>query len=123
MELTLMIAVGAVLFISIGRAAMTLSELIIDNRDYLVALNIAKWQMTQTLNAAYPAAGAEAAQTADAAFPNFIPTREVSANIATSGTYTIRQITIRVRRGTSAGPVLIRLDTYRSDLITFGNGT
>ncbi len=122
MELTIMIAIGAVLFTGLSRAVQTLMETAIENRNYMIALNLAKWQMAISNNAAYPAVAAEAAQTADTAFPNFIPTKQV-VSVATSGGNSIRIITIRVRLGSSTGPVLVRLDTYRSNIITFGNGT
>ena len=121
-EMTIMIAIGAVLFTSITRSAMTLSKAITENREYLVALNLAKRQMAISDNSAYPAVAAEAAQTAHTDFPDFIPTQEVTS-IAVSGSNSIRQITIRIRRGSATGAVLMRLDTYRSDIITFGNGT
>ena len=120
-EMSIMIAVGSFLFISLGRAVMGLVENAIDNRNYTTALNIAKWQMAKMNNAAYPAVVAETAQTADPAFPSFIPTQTV-VDVATSGTNSIRQITVRVRLDSVSGTVLIRLDTYRSDIITFGNG-
>lgn len=116
-----MIGVGAVLFIGIGRASGALMEAAIENRDYQAALQIAKWQMVKTMNGAYPAVAGETAQSADAAFPNFIPTLEV-VSIDTDGSYSIRELRVRVRRGTSAGPVLIALYNYRSDAITYGTG-
>ena len=122
MEMTIMIAIGAVLFTSLSRSVMTLSELITDNRNYTIALSLAKRQMAIMNNAAYPAVAAEAAQTAHTDFPSFIPTQTVTS-VATSGTNSIRQITIRIRLNSVTGPVLIRLDTYRSNIITFGNGT
>ena len=122
-EMTIMIAIGAVLFTGMTRAAQTLMETAIENRDYMIALNIAKWEMAICNNAAFPASGGgELAQTADTAFPDFIPTKEVT-NVANSGANNLNLITVRVRRGSSSGPVLIRLDTYRSNIITFGNGT
>lgn len=121
MEMTIMIGLGAVLFISAGRAVQTMVDAAVENRNMLIALNLAKRQMAIMANSAYPAVAAEAAQTADTAFPNFIPTQEVTS-VATSGTNSIRQITIRIRHGSSTGPVLIRLDTYRSSIITSGNG-
>ena len=117
-----MIAIGAVLFTGMTRAAQTLMETAIEGRNYMIALNLAKWQMAISNNAAYPAVVAETAQTADAAFPNFIPTQTVTS-VATNGANSIRLITIRIRLNSVTGPVLVRLDTYRSNIITFGNGT
>ena len=121
-EMTLMIAIGAVLFISIGPAAQNLAERAIENRDYLIALNLAKWQMALLMNSGYPAVTSETAQTADPAFPDFIPTQEV-VDAATSGAHSLREVRVRVRRGSSSGPVLVLLHTYRSDILTFGNGS
>ena len=120
-ELVMMIGVGAVLFTSISKAVLAMNEMIIENRNYVVALNIAKRQMAVMNNSAYPAVAAEAALAADANYPQFIPTQEVSA--VAGATDTIRLITVRVRLQSVSGPVLIRLDTYRSNVITFGNGT
>ena len=125
MELTIMIAIGAVMMVTIGRAALTLKYKATENRDYLAALNLGKYQMALMNNAAIPGVtgvGVESAQSAISPFTNFIPTYEAN-NVATSGANYIRQITVRIRRGSATGPVLIRLDTYRSDIITFGNGT
>ena len=126
-ELVIMIAIGGILSLGLGKAAGNLIKMELQNRDYLIALNIAKRQMAIMQNAAYPAVAAEAALTADAAFPNYIPTQTV-VSIATSvdaggTTNSIRQITIRVRLNSLAGAVLIRLDTYRSNIITFGTGS
>ena len=121
-EMTIMIGVAAVLFISVSRAAQTLVDASVENRNYLVALNLAKNQMAIMNNAAYPAVAAETTQTAISPFTDFIPTQEV-VSVATSGGNSIRQITIRIRLGSATGSVLIRLDTYRSNILTFGNGT
>ncbi len=121
MEMTIMIGIGAVLFMGLSRSVLTLTELIIENRNYLTAFNLAKRQMAIMENSAYPAVAAEAAQTADTAFPSFIPTQTVTS-VATSGTNSIRLITIRVRLNSVTGAVLVRFDTYRSNIITNGNG-
>ncbi len=121
-EIVMTTAIGGVILVGLSLAMQTQMRTAIDNRNYLIALNLGNRQMALMNNAAYPAVAAETAQSADAAFPNFIPTQEV-ASISTSGVYSIRQITIRIRKGSAAGAVLLRLDTYRSDLITFGTGT
>ena len=121
-EMTLMIAIGAALFIGIGPAAQNLTGRAIENRNYLIALNLAKWQMAIMMNSSYPAVAAETEQTVDPAFPDFIPTQEI-VDADTSDTHSLREVRIRVRRGSSSGPVLVLLHTYRSDIITFGNGS
>ena len=121
-EMTLMIAIGAALFIGIGPMAQNLAQRAVENRDYLIALNLAKWQMAIMMNSSYPAVAAETEQTADPAYPDFIPTQEV-VDADTSDTYSLREVRIRVRQGSSSGPVLVLLHTYRSDIITFGNGS
>ena len=121
-EMALMIAIGAALFIGIGPAAQNLAERAIENRNYLIALNLAKWQMAIMMNSSYPAVAAETEQTADPAFPDFVPTQEV-VSADTNGAHSLREVRIRVRHGSSSGPVLVLLHTYRSDVITFGNGS
>ena len=121
-ELTMMIAIGAIIFTGISKSAQSLMKGALDNRNYLVALNLAKRQMAIMNNAAYPTVAAEASVGADAAFPDFIPTQEV-VNIVTNGSDTLNEIRVRVHYQTAAGPVLILLRTYRSNVITFGNGT
>lgn len=116
-----MIAIAAALFVGTSRAYHTLLEATVDNRDYLIALNLGKREMAMINNEAYPAIVAETARTADSAFPDFIPTVTVSS-VATSGSDSIRLITVRIRKGTSTGPILIRLDTYRTSLAGYGNG-
>ncbi len=120
-ELILMIAVGSILLLGISSAAQLQVKATTDNRDFLIALHLAKRQMAIMNKGAYPAVASEAALTADAAFPDFIPTREV-VSVDTSGSFSLREIRIRIRKGSSSGPVLITLYTYRSDLLTFGNG-
>ena len=122
LELTITIAVGSVLLISITRAAHTQLKNAIVARNYVIALNLAKMQMAMMNNAAYPAVAAEAALTADVTFPNFIPTQEV-VSVAVSGGDSIREVRIRIREGSVTGSVLVLLYTYRSNIITFGNGT
>lgn len=120
-ELTMMIAVAAVFFIGLSRGYMTLVKCTADSRDYLIAYNLARRQMAIMNNSAYPAVVAETALAADPDFPNFIPTQTVTS-VATSGSNSIRLITVRIRRNSLSGAVLVRLDTYRTDLVTFGNG-
>ena len=122
MELTLTIAIGGIIFLGATRAVHTFVDAANENRNYLIALNLAKRQMAIMMNSAYPAVAAETLQAADATFPSYVPTQTV-VSFATDGAYSIRQITIRIRVGTVTGPVLIRLDTYRSDAITFGTGS
>jgi hypothetical protein len=118
LELTMMIALGSILIIGISRGAQAQIKNTVDMRNYMIALNLAKKQMAIMNNGAYPAVGTTA-PAADAAFPNFTYSQVVSS-VATSGVYSIRQIQLDVLNGTR---VLVRLYTYRSDLITFGNGS
>lgn len=120
-ELIIMIAIAAAMFVGTSRAYQTLVQATTINRDYLIALNLAKRQMAIMNNSAYPAVVAETALAADPAFPDFIVTQQV-ASVATSGVNSIRLVTVRVRRGSISGAILIRLDTYRNSLVTFGNG-
>ena len=118
-----MISIGAILAVGLTVAAETQMKTIIDNRDFLIALNLAKRQMAIMNRSAYPAVVAETALTADAAFPNFIVTQEVAAVDNDGATKSIREIRVRVRRGSITGAVLVILYTYRSDILSFGNGT
>jgi len=121
--MVIVIGIGAVIMTGMTRATQSLMEFSVDNRNYLIALNLAKRHMAVMNNeATVPAVVVETAQAADAAFPSFIPTREVVL-VDADGVNYIRQITVRVRLNSVTGPVLIRLDTYRSNLITFGNGS
>lgn len=123
LEMAITIGIAAVLFTGMTRAGQNLMKAAIDNRNYVIALNLAKRHMAVMNNeVTVPAVIAETAQAADGVFPSFIPTRQVVA-VAASGANYIRQITVRIRIGSVTGPVLIRLDTYRSNIITFGNGT
>ena len=117
-ELVIMIAVSSALFVGMGRAVQSQLKTATDNRDYLIALHLAKQQMARMNEAAYPAVGTTA-PASDAAFPNFTFSQVVSA-VVTSGTSSIRQIQMDVLKGSA---VLVRLYTYRSNIITFGNGS
>ena len=128
LEMVIVIGISALLLTGMTRAAHTLMKSSVDNRNYLIALNLAKQHMALMNNeVTVPAVVAETAQAADANFPSFIPTREVvsiATNVDIAGTTDyIRQITVRIRLNSVTGPVLMRLDTYRSNIITFGNGT
>ena len=118
MEMTMMIAVGAILLISMGRAAQSQIKNAIDNRNYMIALNLAKQQMAIMNLAAYPAVGTTA-PASDAAFPDFVFSQVVTS-VATSGGNSIRQIEMDV---SANGKQLIALYAYRSNIVTFGNGS
>lgn len=121
-ELVAMIAIASVLFTGFTRVIQNQIRNVISNRNSLIALNIAKREMARINVAAYPAVdGAETALAADPAFPSFIPTRYVTS-VAISGSNSIRLITVRVRLNSVTGTQLIRLDTYRTDLASFGDG-
>ena len=122
MEITITIAVAAVLFTGVSSAVQALIGAAVQNRDYLIALNLAKRQMAVMNNSSYPAVASETALSADSAFTDFIPTQEV-VSVATNGSESIREIRVRVRRGSSSGPVLVLLYTYRSSIVSFGDGT
>jgi prepilin-type N-terminal cleavage/methylation domain-containing protein len=119
LEMVMMIAVGAVLFTGISRASQTQIKSAIDNRNYLVALNLAKWRMAIMNNLAYPAS-ATTTPTSDTSFPDFTFSQVVSADVATSGVYSIRSIQLDVLNGAK---VIVRLNTYRTNVATFGNGS
>ena len=120
-ELITMVAVGAVLLTGLGLAIQNQMKAAIKNRDYLVALNLAKRQMALVNIGSYPAVAVETALTADADFPDFIPTQEV-VSVDTSVSDSLREIRVRIRRDSISGEVLITLYTYRSNILTFGNG-
>jgi hypothetical protein len=121
MELTITIALAAVLFTGSSGAIQALVGSAVQNRNYLIALGLAKRQMAVMNNSAYPAVAAEAALAADAAFPDFIPTQEV-VSVATNGSESLREIRVRVRQGSDSGPVLVALHTYRTSVASFGDG-
>jgi prepilin-type N-terminal cleavage/methylation domain-containing protein len=120
-EMTLMIAVGSILVTSLVFAAQTHYKATIENRNYLIGFNLARRQMAIMYNTGYPAIMSETAQAVDSGFPDFIPTQEVTL-IDSAGGHTLEQICIRVRLRSSTGPVLASLYTFRSDIITFGDG-
>ena len=118
MELTLMIAVGAILLVGVGRAIQNQMVNAIDMRNFMVSLNLVKRQMAVMNNAAYPAVGTTSPAT-DALFPNFTFTRVVTA-VAANGANNIRRIQMDVSIG---GDLIVRVYTYRTNTATFGNGT
>ena len=122
MELVMMIAIASVLFTGLTRVIQNQIRNTNLNRNYLIALNLAKREMAKINIGAFPAVdGAETALAADPAYPDFIPTRFVTL-VANSGANNLHLITVRVRLLTVTGTVLIRLDTYRTNIVTFGDG-
>ena len=116
-ELVMMIAIGAYLFVGMSRGYATLVQRAIDNRNYSVALELGKIQMAIINNATY-ASLASGSPASDASFPNFTFTQTVST-VVTSAPYTIKKIQLDVKIGANT---IVSLNTYRSDVITFGNG-
>jgi type II secretory pathway pseudopilin PulG len=121
MEMTIMIAVGGILAMGITRAAQGQIREAMDNKEMQVALNLAKRQMAIMNNGALPAVVAETSLGADATFTDMFITQEVTS-VAVSGSFNLRQVIVRVRNSSATGTVLILLRTYRTDLVTFGNG-
>ena len=123
-ELVIMIAVGSILLMGMSKSSLSFLKRSVDARNMTIALNLAKRQMAIMNNTAYASlpVAAEAALSVDAAFPGFTPTQEVTS-VAVSGAESIRRVIVRVRLGSSAGAVLVMLDTYRTSIVTFGNGT
>lgn len=121
MEMILMIAVGSMLVTSLVTAAQAHYKATIENRNYLIAFNLARNQMAAMYNSGYPSVMSETAQSVDSDFPDFVPTQEVTQE-DTAGGHTLNKICIRVRLGSSTGPVLVSLYTFRSDIITYGDG-
>ncbi len=117
MELTLMIAVGAILTLGIGRSIQNQIASAIDIRNYMVAMNLGKQQMAIMNNAAYPALGTTT-PASDASYPNFTFSQVVTS-VAISGGNNIRQIQMDVLIGSD---VIIRLYTYRTNTGVFGDG-
>ena len=120
-EMVMMIAVGGILAMGITRAAQSQIRSAMTNKEFQVALNLAKRQMAIMNNGALPAVVAETSLGADATFADMFITQQV-VSVAVSGSNNIRQIIVRVRKGSASGTVLITLYTYRTDLVTFGNG-
>lgn len=120
-ELIITIAIGAVLLTSIGLAAQVHFSTLVQNRDFLVAYNLGRRQMAIMMNEPYPAVMTETAQTADPDFPDFIPTQEVTT-VDTSGSDSLRHICVRIRHGSSSGPILVEVHAYRSNILSFGDG-
>lgn len=119
-ELVIMIAVSSALFVGMGRAVQSQIKMAGDNRDYLIALNLAKQQMAiMNLNTTLPAVGTTTPTDVGVAFSGFTFSQVVTS-IAVSGSNNLRRIQLDVLKGST---VLVRLYTYRTDLVTFGNGT
>ena len=118
-ELVIMIAVSSALFVGMGRAVQSQIKMAGDNRDYLIALNLAKQQMAIMNLASLPAVGTTTPSDVGVAFSGFTFTQVVTS-IAVSGSFNLRQIQMDVLKG---GTVLVRLYTYRTDLVTFGDGS
>ena len=116
-EMTLMIAVGAVLITGISRAAQTQIERSVDLRNYAIACHLADRQMAIMYNSAYPEDGTTTPDSDDD-FPDFTLSQAVST-LATSDADTIKSITVTVSIGSHQ---LVQLITYRSNIITFGDG-
>ena len=121
MEMAITIAVGAILMTSLGMLAQAQYGAMVENRNYIIAYNLARDRMASLSNLDYPAVSAETGLTPDSDFPGFIPTQEVT-QLDTSGAHSLRQVCLRKRLGSVTGPVLVTLYTYRSDLLTFGDG-
>lgn len=118
MELIMMIAVGAVLFIGTSRAVHTQIKKAIELRNYMIALNLARQKMAVMNNAACPAVGTTT-PAADGSFSGFTFSQVVTS-IGTSGTSDIcNQVRMDVLKGTD---VIVRLYTYCSNLVSFGDG-
>ena len=119
-ELVIMTAVASALFVGMGRAVQGQIKIATDNRDYMIALNLAKQQMALMNLAAYPAV-ATTTPASDAAFPGFTFSQAVTSVATDVGSgRSLRQIQFDVLR---QGIVLVRLITYRTDVVTFGNGS
>ena len=122
-ELTMMIAIGSVLFVGLSRGVHGLIKTAITNRDYLIALNLVKEKMAIMNNNAYITVLSTTTPAADADFSGFTFSQTVS-NVLTSGANTLNQIQMDVLAG---GNVLVRVYTYRTNTVNgtqgFGNGT
>ena len=116
-EITITIAVAAILMVGISRATQNEIAQFTKLRNYEIALNLAKKQMAIMNNAAYPAVATTNQN--DAFYSDFTITQIVS-NIATSGANTLNKIEVQV--STVKDGQLISLNTYRTNVVSFGNG-
>ena len=117
-----MIAVAAVLITGVSRAAQNQIQQAVTNRNYLIALNLAKKQMAIMNNAAYITVLSTTTPASDADFLNFTYSQTVS-RVLTSGANTLNQIQLDVLLGSK---VIVRVYTYRTNTVNgtqgFGNG-
>lgn len=114
-ELVIMIAVASVLFVGLARGYQSLIRRAVDNRNYMIALNLAKKQMAILNNTAY--ASLANSTTSDASFPGFSIVTTVTANSPIASMTNVR---VDV---TSGGSTYVRLVTYRDAVVTFGTGS
>jgi prepilin-type N-terminal cleavage/methylation domain-containing protein len=117
MEMVILIAVGSVLLVGLSRAIQSQIQAAVEQRNQLVALNLARHQMAVMMNSAYPGTGTTT-PSSDGAFPDFAFSQVVT-NVVTSGADTVNQIQMDV---SANGRVLVRLYTYRTNTASFGDG-
>ena len=126
-ELTMMIAISAILLTGISRAVQTNLESAIEVRNSLIGLNLAKMQMAMMNNANYPAVSTTN-PASDTSFSDFTFSQPVTT-VTSSGTSSLEQIQLDTSLG---GRVLVRLYTYRTNTVNtrksitnygFGDGT
>ena len=119
-EFIVMIAVASALTVGLGRAVQSQIGTALDNRDYMVALNLAKQQMAiMNASTTVPALATTAPSDVGVSFSGFTFSQVVTS-VATNGSDYIRQIQLDVLKGSK---VLVRVYTYRTNIVTFGNGT
>ena len=119
MEMTMMIAIGAVLLSGLSRAVQNEVYQTNELRYKLIATHLANRQMAIMWNTAYPSVGTSSSAQIDATdFPSFMYTQGV-ADVATNGGNSLRSIEIIV---TLNGKEYARLESYWSNVVTFGNG-
>lgn len=119
-EIILMIAVGSILAIGATRAMQSQMSAVIQFRNYMVALHLAKRQMAILNNTAY--ASLTTASAADATFTSFtVATTVTTPYTSAAPAANVKKVVVEV--STPEDGILVQLNTYRTDVVSFGNGT
>lgn len=119
-EIILMIAVGSILAIGATRAVQSQMTAVIKFKNYMMALHLAKRQMAILNNTAY--ASLSTASAADTTFTDFtVSTTVTTPYTNVSPAANVKKVVVEV--STPKDGILVQLNTYRTDIVSFGNGT
>ena len=125
LELVITIAIGSILLISFSRTVQALIETQARMRDSFIALNLAKLQLSIDNNAAYPGADSTTTLGADESITEFtiqrIYTKLAGNYDPPAANNSIIQVQFNI--STPRSGTLISVNTYRTDTVSFGNGT